>query len=81
LARILGDPASDEPNGRSRVAELAALLLGLVASAAGEMAGYVFGRSGRPDFDDTSFHRLRYVRDADREADADERAPPTPSLP
>ena len=43
-----------------------ALVAGLVASAAGELVGYLAGPSSRPDFDDTSLHRLRYVRDEER---------------
>jgi hypothetical protein len=74
LARILGDRATGGRPGGGRLAELAALLLGLVASAAGEMVGYAAGRSSRPDFDETSFHRLRYVSDADRRAQGDESA-------
>jgi hypothetical protein len=68
LSRILGDRTIATRSKGGWPAELVALLLGLVVSAAGEMVGYLAGRSSRPDFDDTSFHRLRYVSDADRRA-------------
>jgi hypothetical protein len=70
LTRILRQSAGDAENARRPGTDLAALLTGLVASATGEMVGYLFGRSARADFDDTSFHRLRYVRAADREEPA-----------
>ena len=79
LGRILVDRATGGMRGGGRLAELAALLLGLAASAAGEMVGYAAGRSSRPDFDDTSVHRLRYVSDADRRAQDDESAWPSPA--
>ena len=68
FARILRDRTSSRSAEGGGPVELVAVLLGLIASAAGEMIGYVAGRSSRPDFDDTSFHRLRYVSDADRRA-------------
>ncbi|HET9061985.1 MAG TPA: hypothetical protein VFO62_01745, partial [Candidatus Binatia bacterium] len=77
LARILGERTTATRTGSGWPAELAALVLGLVVSAAGEMVGYLAGRSSRADFDDTSFHRLRYVSDADRRAQGDESAWPS----
>jgi hypothetical protein len=72
LARILRERTTATQTDGTSPAELAALLLGLVFSAAGEMVGYLAGRSSRADFDETSFHRLRHVNDADRRAQNDE---------
>jgi len=77
LVRILaGAPRLGKP--APRVIELLALVAGLVASATGELVGYLFGKSPHTTSHELSFHRLRYVRDADRRWDADETLWPPP---
>jgi hypothetical protein len=48
------------------------LLGGLLAGAAGECAGYLFGERAAPGFYERNLHRPRYVREEDARRDADE---------
>jgi hypothetical protein len=69
LARILSQMLTTK-----RVSALWALFLpllaGLIANAAGEFYGYLFGKNEWAKSCETSFHRLDYVRDEDRRDDA-----------
>jgi hypothetical protein len=58
--------------GRTLWSELPALVCGLLVSAAGEFAGYLFGKNAWAESCETSFHRLAYVSERDARADADE---------
>jgi hypothetical protein len=66
LARIVAqNRAADRPN--ALWSELPALACGLLANAVGEGVGYLIGKSMRESFDETSLHRLRYVRAEERD--------------
>jgi hypothetical protein len=67
--------------GRSLWSELPALVCGLAVSAAGEFAGYLFGKNAWAESCETSFHRVTYVNDRDAREDANESTWPqtTPS--
>jgi hypothetical protein len=71
LARILSQVVTTDRFG-TLWTQLPAMLCGLIANAAGEFVGYVFGKNAWADSCETSFHRLSYVRNEDRRADADE---------
>ena len=75
LARIVSQTMATDRFG-ALWSQLPAMLCGLIANAAGEFVGYVFGKNAWADSCETSFHRLSYVRNDDRCADADESAWP-----